>query len=54
MFSFNTDFKIEELFGGALLCARHLDFLIFYDWNKGTFITKIDINAKKLYWSENY
>ena len=31
---------------------RNQEFLIFYDWQSGQFVTKIDINAKKVFWNE--
>lgn len=32
--------------------ARSPDFLIFYDWETGKLIRKIDIAAKKIFWND--
>ena len=43
----------EGLFGGHLIGVKGGDeSVLFYDWDSGTFIRKIDVNAKEVYWSD--
>lgn len=44
----------EGLFGGHLIGIKGGDgSVLFYDWESGIFIRKIDVNAKEVYWSDN-
>ena len=43
----------EGLFGGNLIGVKGGDeSVLFYDWDSGEFIRKIDVNAKEVYWSD--
>lgn len=42
----------EGLFGGQLLGAKGSDSILFYDWDSATFIQKIDVCPKEVYWSD--
>lgn len=48
-----TDYLLEGLYGGPLLCAKAAEFLIFYDWVSAKIVRRIDISCKKIYWSDN-
>lgn len=47
------DITLEGLDGGHLLAARSASSLIFYDWETGHVIRRIEISAKRIFWSEN-
>jgi len=44
----------EGLFGGHLMGVKGSDSaVLFYDWDSGQFIRKIDVNCKEVYWSDS-
>jgi len=44
----------EGLFGGNLIGVKGGDSsILFYDWESGEFIRKIDVAAKEVYWSDS-
>ncbi|KAK0415577.1 hypothetical protein QR680_012008 [Steinernema hermaphroditum] len=47
------DLVMEGIDGGHLLAARSSSSLCFYDWESMQLIRRIDIAAKKIYWSES-
>ena len=43
----------EKLFGGHLLGVKGSDeAVLFYDWEGGNFVRKIDVSPTEVYWSE--
>ncbi len=43
----------EGLFGGNLIGIKGGDgSVLFYDWDSGSFVRKIDVDAKEVYWSD--
>jgi len=42
---------IDGLHGGALLGARGNTFVVFWDWETGEIVRRIDVEAKNVYWS---
>ncbi|KIM41967.1 hypothetical protein M413DRAFT_27504 [Hebeloma cylindrosporum] len=42
---------IEGLHGGTLLCARGNGFVMFWDWETGEIVRRIDVDAKNVFWS---
>ena len=36
---------MEKIFGGKMLGARGQNFLVFYDWQSGDVVRKIDVAA---------
>lgn len=42
----------EGLMGGHCLAVRGSDSVIFFDWDEGEFIRKIDVEADTLYWND--
>lgn len=46
-----TDYPIEDLYGGPLLSIKSTDFILFYDWDTYTFISKIDVSGKDIFWN---
>uniref|UniRef100_A0A914HZL6 Coatomer subunit beta' n=1 Tax=Globodera rostochiensis TaxID=31243 RepID=A0A914HZL6_GLORO len=47
------DIMLEGINGGHLLAARSAGSLLFYDWDTGHVIRRVEIAAKNVYWSEN-
>jgi coatomer subunit beta' len=50
--SIKTEYPVEDLFGGPLLGIKHTDFILFYDWDTYTFVEKIDVVAKDIFWNQ--
>lgn len=46
-------YTAEGIFGGGLLGVRSKNFLIFYDWETGVLVRRIDVECKDVIWSEN-
>ena len=43
----------EGLFGGACLGVRSSDSIVFFDWDEGEFIRKIDVSPSMVFWNES-
>lgn len=41
-------FQIDGLHGGPLLCARGSGFVLFWDWETGEVVRRIDVEAKNV------
>lgn len=46
-------YSAEGIFGGNLLAIKSSGFIIFYDWETGAVVRRVDVNAKKVFWSES-
>ena len=46
-------YSAEGIFGGNLLGVKSSTFLMFYDWETGCVVRRIDINCTNVYWSES-
>ena len=42
----------DGLFGGACLGVKGSDCIVFFDWDEGSFIRKIDVVPSQIYWNE--
>ncbi|KIM26794.1 hypothetical protein M408DRAFT_330396 [Serendipita vermifera MAFF 305830] len=42
---------VESVHGGPLLCARGNGFVVFWDWESGEIVRRIDVESKNVYWS---
>lgn len=49
----STNYAAEGIFGGSLLGIKSSTFLIFYDWETGGVVRRVDVVAKNVYWSES-
>ncbi|KAI5994691.1 coatomer WD associated region-domain-containing protein [Pisolithus albus] len=43
--------SIDAIFGGPVLGARGKGFVVFWDWETGEVVRRIDVEAKNIYWS---
>ncbi|KAF7432578.1 hypothetical protein PC9H_004520 [Pleurotus ostreatus] len=43
--------SMDALHGGTLLGARGAGFVMFWDWDSGEIVRRIDVDAKQVYWS---
>ena len=43
----------EGLFGGSCLGVRGSDSIVFFDWDEGEFVRKIDVSPVNLYWNDS-
>jgi coatomer subunit beta' len=46
-------YSAEGMFGGTLLAVKSTGFIIFYDWETGAVVRRVDVNARKVFWSES-
>ena len=46
-------YSAEGIFGGTLLGVRSSNFLVFYDWETGNIIRRVDAVVNNVYWSES-
>ena len=44
-FDIATPFPVEKIFGGKMLGARGSNFRVFYSWQSGDVVKKIDVTA---------
>ncbi|KAF8634631.1 hypothetical protein AX15_000808 [Amanita polypyramis BW_CC] len=44
-------FAIDSLHGGTLLAARGAGFVVFWDWESGEVVRRIEVEAKNIIWS---
>ena len=52
--AFKPGVAAEGLFGGALLCVRAADALLFYDWDDQRLVRRVEVGgAKGAYWSDS-
>lgn len=49
----STSYSAEGIFGGSLLGIKSSSFLVFYDWETGGCVRRIDVVAKNVFWSES-
>ena len=45
--NYNTD----GIYGGTLLGVKGMGFVVFYDWETGAIVRRIEVEAKNVYWS---
>ena len=50
--SLRVPFSAEGIFGGNLLAVKSNSFVIFYDWETGVIVRRVDVAALNIYWSE--
>ncbi|ETW83757.1 hypothetical protein HETIRDRAFT_415508 [Heterobasidion irregulare TC 32-1] len=43
--------SVESLHGGPLLGARGTGFVVFWDWETGEIVRRIDVESKNVFWS---
>ncbi|KAI6042200.1 WD40-repeat-containing domain protein [Pisolithus marmoratus] len=43
--------SLDAIFGGPVLGARGKGFVVFWDWETGEVVRRIDVEAKSIYWS---
>jgi coatomer subunit beta' len=46
-------YSAEGIYGGNLLAIRSSSFLIFYDWESGMVVRRVDVTARNVIWSES-
>lgn len=46
-------YGVDKLFSGALLGAKSDGFVYFFDWESGSLVRRIDVNAREVVWSDN-
>jgi coatomer subunit beta' len=50
--SLRVPFSAEGIFGGNLLAVKSSTFVIFYDWETGAIVRRVDVAVLNVYWSE--
>lgn len=51
--SIPLSYGAEKLFGGSLLGVKFDGFIYFFDWESGSLVRRIDVNAQDVVWSDN-
>ncbi|SCU80845.1 LAME_0B04764g1_1 [Lachancea meyersii CBS 8951] len=51
--SLPLEFGIEKLYSGAFLGVKADGFVYFFDWDSGSLVRRIDVDARDIVWSEN-
>lgn len=46
-------YAAEGIYGGSLLAIKAASFLIFYDWETGAVVRRVDVVAKNVFWSDS-
>lgn len=46
-----TGYSMDGIFGGHLLCVKGAGFVCFYDWESGSLVRRIEVEARDVYWS---
>jgi len=44
--------SVEGLYGGALLCLRGQECVVFFDWDDTVMVRKIDVQVTNVYWNQ--
>ena len=47
------DFAAEAIFGGSMLALANKEFTVFYDWDTGRPVKKIDDAVTNVFWSDD-
>ena len=47
------EFGVEKLYPGALLGVKADGFIYFFDWESGSLVRRIDVDARDVIWSDN-
>ena len=45
-------FSAEGIFGGNLLAVKSSTFIIFYDWETGVIVRRVDVAVVNVFWSD--
>ncbi|KAI6146437.1 coatomer WD associated region-domain-containing protein [Pisolithus tinctorius] len=45
------NWSVDAIFGGPVLGARGKGFVVFWDWETGDVVRRVDVEAKSIYWS---
>ncbi|CAD8136859.1 unnamed protein product [Paramecium octaurelia] len=51
-YEMKTEYLVDQLFAGPVLCAKFTDFIVFYDWETAKVIRRIDVSPNKVIWNE--
>ncbi|CAN6654675.1 coatomer subunit beta' [Trichomonascus vanleenenianus] len=49
----SVDFAPQRIFGGTLLGVKGDGFVMFYDWETGYFVRRVDIEATQVVWADS-
>ncbi|KAA8911972.1 hypothetical protein TRICI_003658 [Trichomonascus ciferrii] len=49
----NVGYNVQQIFGGALLGAKGDGFIIFFDWESGKMVCRVDVEATQVVWSDS-
>ncbi|GAA5944224.1 coatomer subunit beta' [Sporobolomyces koalae] len=47
----NANYTTDGIYGGTLLGVKGMGFVVFYDWDTGVIVRRIEVEAKSVYWS---
>ena len=49
----NLIYEADKIFGGSLLAVKSNDSLSFYDWESGSIVRTISVDAENVYWNDD-
>ncbi|GAA5995723.1 hypothetical protein JCM5350_008110 [Sporobolomyces pararoseus] len=47
----HANYTTDGIYGGTLLGVKGMGFVVFYDWETGTIVRRIEVEAKSVHWS---
>ncbi|GAA5990741.1 hypothetical protein JCM11641_006663 [Rhodosporidiobolus odoratus] len=47
----NVNYTTDGIYGGPLLCVKGMGFVVFYDWETGAIVRRIEVDAREVHWS---
>ena len=42
------NYTTDGIFGGTLLCVKGMGFVVFYDWETGAIVRRIEVEARNV------
>lgn len=49
----NVGYNVQQVFGGTLLGAKGDGFIIFFDWESGKMVCRVDVEATQVVWADS-
>ncbi|SCZ92621.1 BZ3500_MvSof-1268-A1-R1_Chr5-2g08039 [Microbotryum saponariae] len=47
----NVGYTTDGIYGGTLLGVKGMGFVVFYDWDSGAIVRRIEVDVRNVYWS---
>lgn len=50
---FSIEFEVSKIYGGTLLGVAGDDFIAFYDWESGEYVSRVDVVVTEVIWADS-